>query len=190
VRDEILALLAGAPECDAYLVPRRNYFMGRWIRGSGWSPNYRQPQLFRKGSMRYTPDPVHEGYVIANGKSVGKLENAIWQFPFLSLDELCRKMNRYATLGSKKLVNKRVTMTGAIGHATWDFVKHYVLKLGFIDGWAGFVIALSHSEYTFYRYAKRYEEAQQWAPPQSELLTRTAAPGQPALSRLPDHPLH
>ncbi|MGA7426142.1 MAG: glycosyltransferase family 2 protein, partial [Rhodoplanes sp.] len=49
VRDEVLALLATEPAHDAFLVPRRNYMMGRWVRGSGWYPNYRQPQLFRKG---------------------------------------------------------------------------------------------------------------------------------------------
>lgn len=50
VRDEILALLAGAPPCDIYRVPRRSFMMGRWIRGSGWYPNFRQPQLFRKAA--------------------------------------------------------------------------------------------------------------------------------------------
>src|ERR1039458_10228382 len=54
VRDEILKLMAGSPAHDIYLVPRRSYMMGRWIRGSGWYPNFRQPPLFRKGSMRYT----------------------------------------------------------------------------------------------------------------------------------------
>ena len=50
VRDEILALLAGSPAHDVYRVPRRSYMMGRWIKGSGWYPNFRQPQLFRKGA--------------------------------------------------------------------------------------------------------------------------------------------
>ncbi len=54
VRDEITKLLAGSAPHDVYRVPRRSYMMGRWIRGSGWYPNFRQPQLFRKGSMRYT----------------------------------------------------------------------------------------------------------------------------------------
>src|SRR5207237_4548558 len=49
VRDEILSIVSAAtPAHDAYLVPRRNYMMGRWIKGSGWYPNYRQPPLFRK----------------------------------------------------------------------------------------------------------------------------------------------
>ena len=50
VRDEILELLAKGPALDVYLVPRRSYMMGRWIHGSGWYPNFRQPQLFRKGA--------------------------------------------------------------------------------------------------------------------------------------------
>ena len=64
VRDEILSLLAGSPPYEIYMVPRRSYMMGRWIRGSGWYPNFRQPQLFRKGSIRYTLEPVHEGFEV------------------------------------------------------------------------------------------------------------------------------
>ena len=81
-------------------------------------------------------------------------------------------MNRYSTLGAGKLARKRVSMWAALGHATWAFVKHYVVKRGFKDGWAGFVIALGNFEGTFYRYAKHYEEEQAWGPPPSERLDR------------------
>ncbi len=172
VRDEILALLAGTPEHDIYRVPRRNYMMGRWIKGSGWYPNFRQPQLFRKPAMRYTPDPVHEGYENLSGKPIGTLQHAIWQFPFRNLDEVIRKMNRYSTLGADKLKHKRVSMTSALGHGLWSFLKHYIFKLGFIDGWAGFVIAFGNFEGTFYRYAKRYEQTQNWAAPTFRSLKR------------------
>jgi glycosyltransferase involved in cell wall biosynthesis len=176
VRDEILKLLAGAPARDAYRVPRRSYMMGRWIRGSGWYPNFRQPQLFRKGSLRYTLEPVHEGYEVIGGKPVGTLQNAIWQFPFRNLDEVIRKMDRYSSLGAAKLGGKRVSMAGALGHGVWSFLKHYLFKLGFIDGWAGFVIAFGNFEGTFYRYAKRYEQARHWTPPPSSPLTREMRP--------------
>src|SRR6202167_4983075 len=99
VRDEILGLLADAPPFDAYLVPRRSFMMGRWIRGCGWYPNFRQPQLFRKGSMRYTLEPVHEGFEVLGGKPVGTLQNEIWQFPFRNLEEVLEKANRYSSLG-------------------------------------------------------------------------------------------
>jgi glycosyltransferase involved in cell wall biosynthesis len=173
VRDEILALLAGTPPHEIYMVPRRSYMMGRWIRGSGWYPNFRQPQLFRKGSIRYTLEPVHEGFEVLDGRSVGILQNAVWQFPFRNLEEVINKMNRYSTLGVPKLAGKRVSMASAFGHGLWSFIKHYIFKLGFIDGWAGFVIAFGNFEGTFYRYAKRYEETQAWQPPASKPIKRT-----------------
>ena len=176
VRDEILSLLAGSPPHDIYLVPRRSYMMGRWIKGSGWYPNFRQPQFFRKGAMRYTLEPVHEGYEILNGKPAGTLTNAIWQIPFRNLEEVIRKMNRYSSLGVPKLAHKRVSMAGALSHGAWSFLKHYIFKLGFIDGWAGFVIAMGNFEGTFYRYAKRYEETQGWQPPESKPIKRDSAP--------------
>jgi glycosyltransferase involved in cell wall biosynthesis len=172
VRDEILALLAGSPPHEIYTVPRRSYMMGRWIRGSGWYPNFRQPQLFRKGSIRYTLEPVHEGFEVLDGRSVGTLQNAVWQFPFRNLEELINKMNRYSTLGAQKLTSKRVSMASAFGHGLWAFIKHYIFKFGFIDGWAGFVIAFGNFEGTFYRYAKRYEDAQGWQPPPSKPIRR------------------
>jgi glycosyltransferase involved in cell wall biosynthesis len=172
VRDEILKLLSGSPSSDVYRVPRRSYMMGRWIRGSGWYPNFRQPQLFRKGAMRYTPEPVHEGYEVLSATPPGTLHNAIWQFPFRNLSEVIRKADRYSSLGAPKLAGKRVSMASACGHGLWAFLKHYVFKRGFIDGWAGFVIAFGNFEGTFYRYAKRYEETQNWTPPPSKPLRR------------------
>jgi len=174
VRDEILGLLSGTPPYDVYRVPRRSFMMGRWIRGSGWYPNFRQPQLFRKGSMRYTTEAVHEGFEVPSGKPIGTLANAIWQFPFRDLEEVLRKANRYSSLGVQKLANKRVSMASALAHGFWAFLKHYILKRGFIDGWAGFVIAFGNFEGTYYRYAKRYEQAQNWTPPPSEPLRREA----------------
>src|SRR3984885_10940388 len=115
-RDEILALLSGTPPADVYRVPRHSFMMGRWIRGSGWYPNFRQPQLFRKGSMRYTLEPVHEGYEVLSNKPIGVLKNAIWQFPFRNLEEVLRKANRYSSLGVPKLANKRISMVAALGH--------------------------------------------------------------------------
>ena len=159
---------ADAPQ--AYWVPRRNFFMGRWIRHSGWYPNFRQPQLFRQGALRYDAQPVHEGWVLNTNHPLGTLHNAIWQFPFKDMGELLHKANRYSTLGAQKIANKKISMGGALAHGVWAFVKHYVFKAGFLDGWPGFVIALGNFEGTFYRYLKAYEIQQgaRWDAP-SEL---------------------
>jgi glycosyltransferase involved in cell wall biosynthesis len=172
VRDEIVALLAGQPAHDAYLVPRRNYFMGRWVTHSGWYPNYRQPQLFRKGAMTYMELPVHEGYHLQTPKPVGCLRHSIWQIPFRNLEEVVKKANRYSTLSALKLADRRVSMGAALFHAIWSFLKHYVAKRGFLDGWAGFVIAFGNFEGTFYKYAKRFETQEAWPVPTQPEIRR------------------
>lgn len=156
-RDEMLAIVADPGSADAWYVPRRNLFLGRWIRRSGWYPDYRQPQLYRKGAVRYEEEPVHESYVVT-GKT-GHLRNPIVQVPYSDLSQLLAKMNRYSTLGARKLAERGAAsgMGGALLHAVAAFMKPYVFKLGFLDGWAGFVIALSNFEATFYKYAKCVE---------------------------------
>ena len=175
VRDEILEIVrANSNEHDIYRVPRRNYFMGRWIKHSGWYPNFRQPQLFRNGKMSYTLEPVHEGFVNHSDKPIAVLNNAIWQFPFKNLEEVVHKSNRYSTLGAEKLTDrgKKASFSRALSHGTWSFLKHYVVKRGFLDGWPGFIIAFGNFEGTFYRYAKRTEQIANWQVPSVEPLHR------------------
>ena len=157
VEKEIRATIDSPEAADAYWMPRRNFFMGRWIKHSGWYPNYRQPQLFRKGCMSYELKAVHEGYVLNSAKSICHLQNAIWQFPFKNMSEVMHKANRYSSLGAQRISERRLSMGTALSHGIWSFAKHYFFKLGFLDGWAGFVIALGNFEGTFYRYVKAIE---------------------------------
>ena len=167
VASEIRSITNAPDSLDVYWMPRINYFMGRWIKHSGWYPNYRQPQLFRKGRMTYDLKPVHEGYVLHSDKPIGHLKNAIWQFPFKNMAEVMHKANRYSTLGAEKIKHKKISMWSALLHAKWAFWKHYLFKLGFLDGWAGFVIALGNFEGTFYRYTKAIEiqKGAEWQAP-------------------------
>jgi len=166
VRDEILAIIE-KPPLEIYHVPRKNFFMGQWIKYSGWYPNFRQPQLFKSGKMSYDLNLVHEGYINHSNMEVGILKNAIWQFPFKNTEEVIHKANRYSTLGVKKLKEKGETASifKAFLHGLWSFVKHYFFKLGILDGGPGFVIAFGNFEGTFYRYVKLMEANSNWKPP-------------------------
>jgi hypothetical protein len=154
---EIRAVVQRADAADAYRVPRRNFVFGRWMRHSGYTPDYRQPQLFRRGRLRYTDDAVHESYVL-DGR-LGTLQEPIAQIPFRDLAQMLGKMQRYSTLGTERLRTRGVapSMAGALAHGMAAFLRHYVMQLGFLDGWAGFVIAFANFEGTFYRYAKHVE---------------------------------
>jgi glycosyltransferase involved in cell wall biosynthesis len=157
---EIRRVIEQADAADAYRVPRRNFFLGRWIKHSGWYPDYRQPQLFRRGKLRYTEDAVHESYVLEG--SLDTLTEPIAQVPFRDLAQIVHKMQRYSSLGVERLAQRSTppSMGKALAHGLGAFLRHYVVRLGFLDGWAGFVIAFSNFEGTFYRYAKYTERKQ------------------------------
>jgi glycosyltransferase involved in cell wall biosynthesis len=152
---------------DIYKIPRKNFFMGKWIKYSGWYPNYRQPQLFKNGKMIYSMDSVHESFISLSDKKIGFLKNYFWQLPFKNMEEVIYKANRYSSLGVAKLQEKGIkgSVFKSFLHALWSFFKHYIFKLGFLDGGPGFVIALGNFEGTFYRYLKLTEAQKKWEPP-------------------------
>ena len=77
---------------------------------------------------------------------------------------MVHKMQRYSTLGANKVVRqgKGDGIIKGLLHGFWGFFRLYILKLGFLDGRAGFIIALGNFEGTFYRYAKAAETSQEW----------------------------
>lgn len=156
---EILNTINSEKAKDAYFIPRRNEFMGKKIRFCGWYPNYRQPQLFKRGKMVYeVKDLVHEDYKVEG--TVGFLKKDIKQIPFLNLSEIFYKMNRYSELGARKLFErgkKCPSIIEVIFRSIWTFLRIYFLRFGFLDGRAGFIIAFTNMEGTFYRYLKLLE---------------------------------
>jgi len=173
-KEEILKTISDPQALDAYYIPRRNYFMGRWIKHSGFYPDYRQPQLFRKGALVFKNDPVHEEYTITSDKPAGYLKQPIWQFPYKNLEEILHKANKYSTLGAEKLTRKgrQATMLTALLRGLWCFFHMYFLKKGILDGWPGFLIALGNFEGTYYKYAKLHELQSDWKPPSSPPINR------------------
>ena len=87
--------------------------------------------------------------------------------------EVMHKANRYSSLGAEKIKHKNVSMWMALLHAKWAFWKHYLFKLGFLDGWAGFVIAVGNFEGTFYRYVKALEiqKGSDWKSPEKSAIS-------------------
>ena len=148
--------------------------MGKWIKHSGWYPNYRQPQLFRSGKMVYDLKSVHEGYISYSEKKIGVINNSIWQFPFKDTEEVIYKANRYSTLGVTKLQDKGIKggIFKGFMHGIWSFLKHYIFKLGFLDGGAGFIIAFGNFEGTFYRYVKLLEVQAELKPPKTNIIKK------------------
>ena len=151
--EEIKATIGADAGPAAYRFPRRSSFCGRFMRHSGWWPDY-VVRLFRRGSARFSDDSVHER-VIVDG-ALGTLREPIMHETFVDLDDLIGKMNRYSTLTAQQLeqAGKSAGLVEAVARALWAFVRTYVFRAGFLDGREGFMLALATAEGTYYRYAK------------------------------------
>lgn len=155
---EIQAILRNSNACDAYFIPRKNRIFGRWLKHGGWYPDYRQPQLFKKGALIYhEQDDVHEGYDIIG--SYGYLKQPIHQYPFRDVSHYLSKMERYSTLMAKRMARegRQFVYYKVILNPLFSFVKMYFFRLGFLDGFVGFVLAVLYIYYTFIKYVKFWE---------------------------------
>lgn len=158
LKDEVLQIINSNTDCVAFKIPRLNYFMGRAMIHC-LSPKSDQPtRLVKKGQVKYE-DFVHPK-LVAHG-NIGQLYKFLIHYPFQNLKDIMEKANSYSTMGAMKLLEKKVKpgIIKTLAHATWAFIRIYFIKLGFLDGWPGFIIALSNFEGTFYRYAKLMELA-------------------------------
>ena len=157
IQEEIRSQLERGPEAEAFFVPRLNYFLGRLIKRCGWYPDYRQPQFFHKGHMRYTQNLVHETYEL-DGR-IGYLHSHVEQYPFRDIDHFLMKMDRYSTLMAEEMVKRQRTfhVHQLFSHPLFTFFKMYVMRRGFLDGKPGLILSGLYAYYTFVKYAKFWE---------------------------------
>jgi len=141
---------------DGFYVPRKNFFMGRWIRHGGWSPDYTL-RLFRKNAGRVEDREVHEK-VVVNG-SVSYLKNPLVHYTYNSVSDYLKRLDSYSTLAAKELKKTGLTPNALdfLIRPPFTFIKMFFFRLGFLDGRYGLVLAVLYSYYTFLKYAKTWE---------------------------------
>jgi len=151
---EQIRRVADDPEGEyaAYRLTRQANFLGRWIRHSGWFPDY-IVRLYRNGCARVTDEPVHEK-IIARGK-VGTLSGILRHYTDPTIDHYLEKMKVYTRLSAEGLYAKgrRARWWDLIVRPPAMFLKMFVFKRGFLDGWQGLVLAFFSSVHVFTKYA-------------------------------------
>jgi glycosyltransferase involved in cell wall biosynthesis len=155
--EEIRQTLKAGPQFDAYHVPRKSHFLGRWMRHCGWYPDYRQPQFFNRKKMRYAEDIVHERYELSG--RLGYLSEHALQFPWATIEIATAKLQRYSTLMAERYAadGKRASLLKLVGSPLGMFLKVYFVQSGWRDGRHGLVLATLYAYYTFLKYAKLWE---------------------------------
>ncbi len=140
----------------AFKIPRKAFFLGRWIKHSGWYPGY-VTRLFHKEKAKFNENNVHEGLRI-KGK-VGVLKNDIYHYTDPNITHYFEKFNNYTSLAAKELYakNRKASLNDILLRPLFLFVKMFILKRGFLDGLQGFVLAVFSSVYVFTKYLKLWE---------------------------------
>lgn len=156
LREEIQKLKGEEPECAAFSMPRQAFYLGRWIRHSGWYPD-RKIRLFRKDKTRWEGEYVHEALVVDG--QVCKLQGHLHHFTYGSIRDHIERINTFSELGAQKLYSQKKKCRWyqlAIMPSLY-FLKSYFWRGGFLDGFAGCVISALHGYSVFIRYAKLKE---------------------------------
>lgn len=128
-------------------------YCGNWIRHSGWYPSYKKRLYFSK-EVKWDDREVHENLTWKGDKKIVKLDNELHHYSYRTAEDHIRKAKKYAELGARHLVdkNKKVSVFKQYLGPSFRFFKMYILKLGFLDKKAGFLLALREARMVAWRY--------------------------------------
>ena len=140
-------------DVNGFRVPRSSMYCGRFIRHGGWRPDYTW-RLARRGKARFTDHFLH-AHLQVQGPT-GTLRHSIIHYSFRTMESVLEKLNRYSSASARDMTDDARTgsLGRAVAHGLWAFVRTYILRLGFLDGRWGFMLAVSNAEGTYYRYIK------------------------------------
>lgn len=155
LKEELLCLDAlleakKQPPFYLYKVARLNYFFGKPIKRLGLYPDY-TVRLFDKSKANFDEREVHES--VKSDFKPGKLVNHFEHFAYDSIEQFIQKQNKYSSLNPKKPSTLK-----AVFSPYFTFFKLYFLKLGFLEGKRGFIIARLYAQYTFWKYIKKLKD--------------------------------
>lgn len=144
------------PACSAFEMPRLAFYMGRWIKHSGWYPDYK-PRLYDRRSARWMGEFVHESLEVQG--SIERLRGDLLHYTVRDASDHHQRLDRYTTLAARELFQKgrRASLSSMFFSPIGAFLRSYVLKLGFLDGAQGLAIARFAAHYVFLKHLKLWE---------------------------------
>ncbi|MDH5570328.1 MAG: glycosyltransferase family 2 protein [Gammaproteobacteria bacterium] len=152
LQEEIKYTLDNAQQNEVYRLNRMTHFCGKFIKHSGWYPD-RIVRLYNKKSYRYNDALVHESVDCKSAKVID-LKSVLYHFTIDTLEKYIDKRNRYADAWAQRQFEKgrRASTLQIVIRPLFAFFRHYILRLGVLDGYHGYMIAVIQMQYTFNKY--------------------------------------
>jgi len=154
---EIQHIMRDESAVGGYRMPRISYYLGRWIRGTDWYPDY-QLRLYDRRVGRFNGKRVHESVELKQGRP-GTLEHDLQHYPYRDISDHVTSIDHYTTLAAEEWFaeGRRTNPFEAAVHPPAAFLRNYLVRRGFRDGTAGFLISILNSYYVFLKILKLWE---------------------------------
>ena len=143
LKEELIALKNSAPnEIAGYFINRKNYYFGKLVKHCGIYPDY-HIRLFDKTKSVVTERIIHEGVEVSGQNA--RLEHNILHYPVRDFEQMISKINYYSTLEALEHFQngKKISKFGVFTHALSAFLRVYISRKGFLDGWSGFLVSFN-----------------------------------------------
>jgi glycosyltransferase involved in cell wall biosynthesis len=156
--EEIHKVLASPDSFDGYSMPRKNLFLGRWMRHGGFYPDPKL-RLFRRGQAYSTGRDPHDRFEMKDGKRVGRLQGALIHHTYPTLTLYLEHMNRYSSVWNRVpgAMPQKFSINAIVLRPLATFIYNYFFRLGFLDGREGLLLHMYHAGYVSWKYAKGWE---------------------------------
>jgi glycosyltransferase involved in cell wall biosynthesis len=159
--EEIRAVIADPDAATGYKLPRKNLFLGRWIRHGGFYPDPKL-RLFRRGRGFVTGHDPHDRCELKPDvqQETRQFNNALIHYTYPTLTLYLNHMNRYSSLGAQLAIangQRSFSFIDIVLRPLATFFYNYFIRLGFLDGREGLLLHLYHAGYVSWKYAKAWE---------------------------------
>jgi glycosyltransferase involved in cell wall biosynthesis len=150
-----------SPEFDAYTMNRRNIYLGKWIKHSGYYPDAKM-RLVKRELAEFEIRAVHED--MKKLPRLGHLKGDLIHHAYPTLESFIEHANRYSSLGAGMVVEERdagFSFINIVLRPLVRFIYMYFFRLGFLDGREGLLVLMTHASYVSWKYAKAWERSRQ-----------------------------
>ena len=153
LKNSILDIKNNLESADAYRVARRTFYVYRWLNHC-WYPDFKV-RLFNRKTAKWGGTNPHDR-VDVTGKNIVTLDGDMQHYSFDSISEHIRTLDMFTEIGADEIIkrNKKVSILSPWTHGLWTFLKLYIFKRGFMDGYAGLVVAVLSGVHAFVKYNK------------------------------------
>ncbi len=150
----ILAIKESLDERRVYRMARKTFYVYRWLNHC-WYPD-RKVRLFNRRIAHWGGTNPHDRVVFNEGVDVVDLKGDMQHYSFNSISEHLRTIDNFTEIGAREIIakGKRVSLLSPLTHGLWTFLRLYLFKRGFLDGFAGFVVATLSFMHAFVKYSK------------------------------------